>query len=99
MPRLVEGLSAACLVLIVRTCSAKSVTIFNDRPRVDVNGNIVDAHDGMILEHNGTFFLYGERYGNQSLETPYPWYVAVGSAFLQAAARAPIPKAIFCKSS
>lgn len=49
------------------------VTIHNDQPRLDVNGNYVDAHDGKILYHNGTFFLYGEAYGNQTLATPYPW--------------------------
>ena len=40
------------------------VTIFNDRPRVDVNGSVVDCHDGALIYHEGTFFLYGEFYGN-----------------------------------
>ena len=64
------------LVLLSVSTHAKNVTIYNDRPRLDVDGNVVDAHDGVILFHNGTFFLYGERYGNQSLATPYPWCVA-----------------------
>ena len=25
------------------------------------------------MYHNGTFFLYGEAYGNQTLAAPYPW--------------------------
>ena len=53
--------------------SARTVTIYNDRPRLDVDGAYVDAHDGMILEHDGIFYLYGEAYHNQTLATPYPW--------------------------
>lgn len=55
------------------TVSARTVTIFNNRARRDTTGEYVDAHDGKIVEHNGTYFLYGEAYGNQSLATPYPW--------------------------
>lgn len=49
------------------------VTIYNDRPRLAIDGSPIDAHDGKILYHGGTFFLYGESYGNQTLATPYPW--------------------------
>ena len=49
------------------------VNISNTLPRYDIAGNYVDAHDGLVLEHNGTYFLYGEAYGNQTLSTPYPW--------------------------
>ena len=52
---------------------AKVVTIHNDQPRVDIEGNYVDAHDGKIVVVNGTYFLYGEAYGNQTLATSYPW--------------------------
>lgn len=81
-----------CLAVAGRT-----VTIRNDVPRLDVNGNYIDAFDGKIVHHNGhtiisekresllwltrfalrmfagTYFLYGEAYGNQTLATPYPW--------------------------
>jgi hypothetical protein len=52
---------------------ARSVVVYNDRPRVDVNGDVVDAHDGMLLAHGSppTYFLYGESYQNTS--GPYPW--------------------------
>jgi hypothetical protein len=33
--------------------AAKTVTIHNDRPRLDVDGNYLDAHDGKIVAHNG----------------------------------------------
>jgi hypothetical protein len=51
--------------------SARLVTIHNDEPRYDVDGALVDAHDGMILAVNGSYFLYGEFY-NQTVGN-YPW--------------------------
>src|SRR5262249_35356541 len=36
----------------------------NDYPRYDTSGNIVDAHDGGIVQFGGTYYLYGTRYGN-----------------------------------
>lgn len=53
--------------------STRTVTITTDAARRDVDGNYIDAHDGMILHHQGSYFLYGEAYGNQTLATPYPW--------------------------
>ena len=38
-----------------------------------MNGEFGDAHDGKILSVNGTFYLYGESYGNQTLASAYPW--------------------------
>lgn len=67
-PRLV----LVALVAIAPTC-ARRVTVHNDQPRLAVDGSVVDAHDGMFLEHNGTYFLYGESYGTQTLATKYPW--------------------------
>ena len=57
---------ATLRVLVLLFCSsfARLVTIYNDRPRFDVEGKYVDAHDGNIVFHNGTFYLYGEFYGN-----------------------------------
>ena len=54
--------------------SAKVVTIRNDIPRLDVNGQYIDAHDGCIVAHGGTYFLYGESYGNATGGTfPGDW--------------------------
>ena len=58
------GLLSLLLLLLVAGASSRSVTIYNDRPRYDVSGNLVDAHDGNIVYHSGIFYLYGEAYGN-----------------------------------
>jgi len=42
----------------------KAVKISNVQPRRDVNGEIVDAHDGGLEFFNGIYYLYGTRYGN-----------------------------------
>ena len=60
-------------LLVVVAVSARKVRIQTDTARRDVTGAYIDAHDGKILHHNGTYFLYGESYGNQTLATPYPW--------------------------
>jgi hypothetical protein len=60
-------------LLLAAASHARSVLIHNDLPRYDVEGNFVDAHDGMLLAHGSppTYFLYGESYANTS--GPYPW--------------------------
>ena len=67
------ALALVILSLLGPEAGAKRVTIRNDEPRRDVNGDYVDAHDGKIIEHGGLYYLYGEAYGNQTLATPYPW--------------------------
>eukprot|EP00040_Diaphanoeca_grandis_P016272 m.83882 g.83882 ORF g.83882 m.83882 type:complete len:395 (+) comp25683_c0_seq1:126-1310(+) len=69
----VWGLVVFCLVLNLKQVNSKTVTIHNDQVRRAVDGSYVDAHDGLILEHNGTYFLYGEAYNETTLATPYPW--------------------------
>ena len=49
---------------LVAGAAARNVTIFTNRSRFDVAGNPLDAHGGNIVFYNGTFFLYGECYGN-----------------------------------
>ena len=61
------------LLTLWTPAGAKEVTIQTDSARRDVVGDYVDAHDGKIVEHKGTYFLYGEAYGNQTLANPYPW--------------------------
>jgi len=70
MVRLFVLAAAALLPVAV---DSKTVTIHNDQPRLAVDGSYVDAHDGKIVYHNGTYFLYGESYGNQTMAEPYPW--------------------------
>ena len=63
----VSLLLMACAYCIPTDHTPLNTTIYNDRPRYDVHGQLVDAHDGMILAHtfpNGStfYFLYGEFY-------------------------------------
>jgi hypothetical protein len=62
MPRLVVG--AALAAALLHGARARSVTIYNDRVRLDVAGNVVDAHDGCLVAFQGAYYLYGESYGN-----------------------------------
>jgi hypothetical protein len=52
------------LVAALATAMARSVAIRNDIVRVDVDGNVVDAHDGCLVAFQGAYYLYGEYYGN-----------------------------------
>ncbi|HTV43248.1 MAG TPA: family 43 glycosylhydrolase [Candidatus Sulfotelmatobacter sp.] len=58
----------ACLLpLIIVSCSHKPKTekilIDNLHPRRDVNGQIIDAHGGCLQAFNGTYYLYGNKFG------------------------------------
>ena len=69
-------LSLAAMMVVPFSSATTTVTVRNDQPRLDVDGQYVDAHDGMILSHtfpNGTnfYFLYGEFY-NKTTGGPYP---------------------------
>ena len=44
--------------------NSRVVTINNNITRTDSKGKILDSHSGVIVEVNGTYYLYGERYGN-----------------------------------
>lgn len=56
------------LVLLLLSASlvahARLVTLRNDVPRLDVDGNVIDCHSGMIVAKDNTFYLYGERYND-----------------------------------
>ena len=61
------------LVLLLLLCptiiSALLTTIRNDIPRLDQYGNILNAHDGSVVQFsntpfNGTYFMYGTVYEN-----------------------------------
>ncbi|MTB50363.1 family 43 glycosylhydrolase [Lewinella sp. W8] len=43
--------------------AGKTVTISNLEPRRTTDGNIVDAHDGRVIEFGGTYYWYGTQYG------------------------------------
>ena len=62
------------LVLFLCTCgpapekeaeksSVNTLTISNLEPRLTIDGKIVDAHDGRIIEFEGQYYWYGTQYG------------------------------------
>ena len=46
------------------------VTIDNTRPRRDVTGTIIDAHDGCLQLFGSRFYLYGTAYGTNDGYSP-----------------------------
>jgi hypothetical protein len=54
-----------CLVVLLPIINAVQVTIDNRVPRLDVNGKIVDAHDGSIqqFEAGGLYYMHAMQYG------------------------------------
>lgn len=71
--RMRETARLLCVVGLVFPVYSRLVNISNTLPRFDVDGDYVDAHDGLVVAVNGTYYLYGEAYQNQTLATPYPW--------------------------
>eukprot|EP01084_Bolivina_argentea_P110394 197137_1 len=55
----------AWIIQLFWCINSKIVTISNKIPRQDLNGNIIDAHDGTIIQWkpNGDFFYYSMSYG------------------------------------
>lgn len=64
-----------------RTATAmhRTVAIQNRTPRVDVNGEIIDCHDGCLRHFEGRFYLYGTRYGRTDGFTTENQYVCYSS--------------------
>lgn len=64
----------SCVIFLVSLLSVRSrlVTFHNDVPRLDTEGNIIDCHSGMILPVNGVYYMYGERYTNNTGFGPSP---------------------------
>jgi len=56
------------LLVIVMTLScltnAKIIEVINNIPRRDTSGNILNAHDGSLIQFGEDFFLYGSAYIN-----------------------------------
>jgi hypothetical protein len=57
-----------CLFILLYSfsCLAKQITISNTRPRTDLNGELMDIHDGNLVQwsEGGLYFWYGMGYGN-----------------------------------
>ncbi|MEM7573977.1 MAG: family 43 glycosylhydrolase [Bacteroidota bacterium] len=57
------------LLLMFYACTAEEravamVTISNTQARTTIEGEIVDAHDGRIIQFEDVFYWYGTQYGN-----------------------------------
>ncbi|MEW4923859.1 family 43 glycosylhydrolase [Algibacter sp. 2305UL17-15] len=58
---------------------SQSISVNNVKPRIDTDGNIVDAHDGRLIQFNDTFYWYGTSYGNTNgfvTENHYVCYIS-----------------------
>ena len=59
---LAASVAVCCFPMLALGAHPTVATIHNNVPRVDTAGNIVNAHDGSIIRHNGTFYMYGTVY-------------------------------------
>jgi hypothetical protein len=64
-------LALVAFLFLQEACSLL-VTFRNDVPRLDTAGEIIDCHSGMVLPVNGTYYMYGEHYGNNTGFGPSP---------------------------
>jgi Glycosyl hydrolases family 43 len=69
-------------LFVIVFVSAQQVTINNQNPRLDTKGNIVDAHDGRIIQFGKTFYWYGTKYGTTNGFTTANEYVCYSSTNL-----------------
>lgn len=53
------------LFIKIRCVYNTRVTIDNLKPRLDIHGSIVDAHDGSVqqFEENGLYYMHAMQYG------------------------------------
>jgi hypothetical protein len=51
----------------------------NKLPRLDENGQVIDAHDGRIIQFGDRYYWYGTRYGNTNGFTKANEYVCYSS--------------------
>lgn len=72
-----------CLFLLTNKAFSQKIQVTNIKPRLDVNGNIVDAHDGRLIQFGDTFYWYGTSYGNTNGFTSENHYVCYSSKDLK----------------
>ncbi len=69
--------------LEMRPKGVQTVTIDNAAPRRDVNGQIIDAHDGCLQLFGARFYLYGTAYGTNDGYGPSNRYRVYSSPDLE----------------
>ncbi|QLG44649.1 family 43 glycosylhydrolase [Costertonia aggregata] len=62
---------------------SQEITINNVLPRLDTNGNIIDAHDGRLIQFGDVFYWYGTSYGTTNGFTAKNHYVCYSSKDLK----------------
>ena len=55
---------AAAVLATAPSLLAQTLTVTNDGPRTDVNGDTVDVHDGRVIKFGDTYYWYGTAYEN-----------------------------------
>jgi len=60
----------------------QTAAIQNTRPRIDVDGNVIDCHDGCLRRFGGRFYWFGTRYGHTDGFTPANVYTCYSSSDL-----------------
>lgn len=78
MGKLFEIGLIGCLLFLC-SCSSKILMVNNASPRQDVEGKIVDAHDGRMIQFGKRFYWYGTRYGATNGFTEANEYVCYSS--------------------
>jgi hypothetical protein len=76
---------SVCIFLLMVMCdlsAQQTITINNAKPRVDIQGNIVDAHDGRVIQFGNKFYWYGTSYKNTNGFTTANEYVCYSSSNL-----------------
>jgi len=62
--------ATACATAVNVTGSHRVITISNTQPRLSVNGEIVNSHDGTIRWIDGFFWLHAASYGAGGCQDP-----------------------------
>ncbi|PQV48836.1 glycosyl hydrolase family 43 [Jejuia pallidilutea] len=71
------------IIFTIQLVVAQNITVNNELPRLDKEGNIVDAHDGRLIQFKDTFYWYGTSYGNTNGFTTKNHYVCYSSKDLK----------------
>jgi hypothetical protein len=75
-------LLSICLLVVTKVVTAQQIFVNNQDPRLDIQGRIVDAHDGRVIRFGERFYWYGTAYGNTNGFTKANDYVCYSSADL-----------------
>ncbi|MGB3465963.1 MAG: family 43 glycosylhydrolase [Cyclobacteriaceae bacterium] len=72
-------LSILLMCLVFSPLRSQVSQISNVNPRYDTNGQIVDAHDGRVIQFENKFYWYGTQYGDTNGFTSANKYVVYSS--------------------